>query len=141
MQWASDLIGFDALNSYGSPSYYAQVMFSTHLGDQILSSKLETSNPRFFESATFNSKTRHLFVKLVNASSLPQTVDIRLTGAAHVRGKADVITLSGRTPQDTNSIVDPKRIVPVSKSVTITGPVFTHSIARYSIQVLDIDLN
>ena len=49
MQWPSDLIGYDALNSYGSPSYYAQVMFSTHLGDQILDSKLDTTNPRLFE--------------------------------------------------------------------------------------------
>ena len=36
MQWPSDLIGYDALTSYGSPSYYAQKMFSTHHGDEIL---------------------------------------------------------------------------------------------------------
>ena len=30
MQWSTDLIGYDALTSYGSPSYYAQKMFSTH---------------------------------------------------------------------------------------------------------------
>ena len=46
MQWASDLIGYDALNSFGSPSYYAQVMFSNHLGDKILATKLDTVNPR-----------------------------------------------------------------------------------------------
>jgi alpha-N-arabinofuranosidase len=28
MQWSSDLIGYDALTSYGSPSYYTQVMFA-----------------------------------------------------------------------------------------------------------------
>jgi hypothetical protein len=42
MQWPSNLIGYDALSSYGSPSYYAQVMFSTHLGDQIPDSKSVT---------------------------------------------------------------------------------------------------
>ena len=36
MQWTSDLIGYDALTSYGSPSYYAQMMFSTLHGDEIL---------------------------------------------------------------------------------------------------------
>ena len=36
--------------SPGSPSYYAQVMFSTHLGDQVLGSKLDTRNPRLFDS-------------------------------------------------------------------------------------------
>ena len=29
MQWPTDLIGFDAMGSYGSPAYYAQQMFST----------------------------------------------------------------------------------------------------------------
>ena len=38
MQWSSDLIGYDALNSYGSPSYYAQVMFASCLGDHTLDS-------------------------------------------------------------------------------------------------------
>ena len=36
MQWKSDLIGYDALTSYGSPSYYAQQMFSAHHGDVVL---------------------------------------------------------------------------------------------------------
>jgi alpha-N-arabinofuranosidase len=141
MQWPSDLIGYDALNSYGSPSYHAQVMFSTHLGDQILASKLDTTNPRLFESVTYDSKTRRMHLKLVNASSMPQTVQIKLDGAAHVSGKATVTTLSGKTTQETNSITDPTRVVPVVSSVAIAGPTFTHTTPRYSIQVLDIDLN
>ena len=40
MQWSSDLIGYDALNSYGSPSYYAQVMFSSCVGDHTVNSSL-----------------------------------------------------------------------------------------------------
>jgi alpha-N-arabinofuranosidase len=141
MQWPSDLIGYDALSSYGSPSYYAQVMFSTHLGDQILGSKLDTTNPRLFESATFDSKTHQLHLKLVNASSMPQSVEIKLTGAIHVHSKATVTTLSGKTTQETNSITEPTRIVPVVSSIANAGATFTHTVPRYSIQVLDIDLN
>src|SRR6185312_5592518 len=62
MQWPSDLIGYDA--------------FSSHLGDQILESKLDTANPRLFDSVTYDSKTHHLILKLVNASSKPQPVKI-----------------------------------------------------------------
>jgi alpha-N-arabinofuranosidase len=32
MQWATDLIGYDALSIYGSPSYWAQVLFGKYLG-------------------------------------------------------------------------------------------------------------
>ena len=36
MQWATDLIGYDTLTSYGSPAYYAQKMFSCYHGDVVL---------------------------------------------------------------------------------------------------------
>lgn len=35
-QWGTNLIGYDALNSYGSPSYWAQVMFGQNTGDTVL---------------------------------------------------------------------------------------------------------
>jgi alpha-L-arabinofuranosidase len=38
MQWPTDLIGFNAMSSYGSPAYWAQQMFSTHHGDIVLPS-------------------------------------------------------------------------------------------------------
>ncbi len=36
MQWRTDLIGYNALYSYGSPAYYAQKMFSTNHGETVL---------------------------------------------------------------------------------------------------------
>jgi alpha-N-arabinofuranosidase len=35
-QWAVNLIGYDALSSFGSPSYYVQRMFATNRGDVVL---------------------------------------------------------------------------------------------------------
>ena len=35
-QWGTNLIGYDALTSFGSPSYYAQKMFSENRGDTVL---------------------------------------------------------------------------------------------------------
>jgi alpha-L-arabinofuranosidase len=117
------------------------VMFSTHLGDQILASKLDTTNPRLFESATYDSKTHHLYLKLVNASSMSQSVAIKLNGATHVSSSANVTTLSGKTTQETNSITEPTRIVPVASRIANIGATFTHTLPKYSIQFLDVDLN
>jgi alpha-N-arabinofuranosidase len=36
MQWATDLIGYDALRSFGSTSYYLQKMFAENRGDTVL---------------------------------------------------------------------------------------------------------
>jgi alpha-N-arabinofuranosidase len=41
-QWRPNLIGYDALRVYGSPSYYAIKMFSTNLGDEILKTTATT---------------------------------------------------------------------------------------------------
>lgn len=40
-QWAVNLIGYDALTSFGSPSYYVQRMFSNNRGDVVLAAKLD----------------------------------------------------------------------------------------------------
>src|SRR5438105_15900896 len=50
MQWSGDLIGYNALSAYGSPSYYAQVMFSNHLGTDILPADLQGADSRLFYS-------------------------------------------------------------------------------------------
>ena len=141
MQWPSDLIGYDALNSYGSPSYYAQVMFNTHLGDHILDSNLDAANPRLFETVSVDSKSHRVIVKLVNGSSQPQAVNIKLSGAKGVHSKAAVTTLSAPTMEATNSITDPKRIVPVVSSINNAAATFTHTVPAYAIQILDLDLN
>jgi alpha-N-arabinofuranosidase len=36
MQWVTDMIGYDTLTSYGSPTYYAQKMFSGYHGDNVV---------------------------------------------------------------------------------------------------------
>ncbi|HZL51017.1 MAG TPA: alpha-L-arabinofuranosidase C-terminal domain-containing protein [Terracidiphilus sp.] len=141
MQWPSNLIGYDALSSYGSPSYYAQVMFSTHLGDQIPDSKLVTKNSRLFDSVTCNSKTHGVTIKLVNASSMSQPVQINLSGAVRVHNTATVTTLSGNTTQETNSITEPRRITPKVRSISNASTSFIHTLPAYSIQIIDIGLN
>ena len=88
MQWPTDLIGYDAARTYGSPSYYAQCLFSAHLGDGTAKSSIEGAGARFFYSATVDSKTKTLHLKLVNASDKPQPLTLKIDGlssAAHRR--------------------------------------------------------
>ncbi len=84
MQWAPDLIGYNALSSYGSPSYFAQVMFSSHLGTEVVPATLANAPPRVFASATRDDATHKLFVKIVNATSTAQPLAIDLAGVSKV---------------------------------------------------------
>ncbi|HET7314175.1 alpha-L-arabinofuranosidase C-terminal domain-containing protein [Salinisphaera sp.] len=55
-QWPTNLIGFDGLSSFGSPSYYVQRLFSRNVGDAVLpidrpgqSRRIEAETDRWYQ--------------------------------------------------------------------------------------------
>jgi alpha-N-arabinofuranosidase len=138
MQWKADLIGYDAFSSYGSPGYYAQAMFAGHLGTEILSADLTNAGDRLFESVTRDPGKGVVYVKLVNASSVAQPVKITLDGAKDVKGSAHRIRLSGATTAETNSITDPRQVVPIADEARGMGKEFTETVPAYTVEVLDL---
>ncbi|MEO7046674.1 MAG: alpha-L-arabinofuranosidase C-terminal domain-containing protein, partial [Ferruginibacter sp.] len=132
-QWDSDLIGYDALNSYGSPSYYVQKLFGNLIGDKIVTTTAENiptqqkpftrrdsaqknltvvNVPTVFYSATINEKTGMVYLKMVNTTGKKQPVNINLKGIAKVLPEATMSVIKGEKPDDTNTITDPEKIVP-----------------------------
>ena len=178
MQWPTDLIGYDALNSYGSPAYYAQKMFNNYHGDVVLpvtaqdiptrtwqppapgtprraasrrSSRPELRRrsappppppaqevPTVFWSATRDTKTGTVFLKIVNRAATPQPLRVEFSGLASVDAKGQAVTLSAASPTDTNSITEPTKIVPVTSSVDGLGTSFTRTFPPYSLTVLQM---
>ena len=148
MQWASDLIGYDVLNAYGSPSYWAQVMFSKYLGDRIVpveatnlpKQKLDRNDEAnaVFYTATTEVKTGKTYLKLVNAVGDAQKLSIKLDGVKKVKSKAKKIELKSPRPEDTNSIDNPRNIIP-RESTQKVGKQFPITLAPYSITVLVLE--
>lgn len=139
MQWSSDLIGYDALSSYGSPSYYAQVLFSNHIGDEILNGKLQSDNQRVFYSATRDSKSGKLYLKLVNASTVPVAIAIKPAAGSKIARSASLWTLTGASRAQTNSITKPKTIVPVQSRIDNFASGHSQRLAPLSINVIETD--
>ena len=162
MQWRPDLIGYNALNSYGSPAYYAQQMFSTHHGDTVLATDSqniptvsrqpparrvngvdqplppEQHVPKLFFDATRDSQTGTIFLKVVNSLGTPQPVKIQISGVASIEAEGTAVVLKADRPDDTNSIQEPVRIVPVTEKVEGLGTDFTREFPPYSITVLEL---
>jgi alpha-N-arabinofuranosidase len=165
MQWRTDLIGYDGLTSYGSPAYWAQQMFSTHHGDVILPIDAQgvptrqwqppagrgrgaapgtppppppppVDVPTLFFDATRDSRTGEIFLKIVNRAAAPQPIHVELSGIASVDPKGQTIAIAAASPNDTNSITEPSKIVPVTTTVDALGMTFTRSFPPYSITVL-----
>ncbi len=148
MQWASDLIGYDVLNSYGSPSYWAQVMFAKYLGNRIVPveavdipkqtlDRKDEANTVFY-TATTDDKTGAIYLKLTNTVGNAQKLAIKLDGVRNLKSKAQKIELKSDGPEDTNSIDNPRNIVP-QESIQKVDKDFSITLAPYSVTVLVIE--
>jgi alpha-L-arabinofuranosidase len=157
MQWPSDLIGYDALSSYGSPSYYAQKMFSTLHGDDILATDSQniptrewtprgrngTTSPaqqirEVFFDATRDSRSGIIYLKVVNASNAAQKVTVQITGASGVDATGEAVVLAASGLDDTNTLQEPRKIVPHTEKADGLGANFTREFPAYSLTVLKI---
>ncbi len=140
--WRTNLIGYDALSSYGSPSYYAQCLFAAHMGDAIPQSSLTGLNPsaRFFYSVTESRRERLLHLKLVNATTLAQPLQLALQGAGAGARVATVYSLHGATFEATNTLRNPLAIHPVQSSLHFTGTLLRHTVPALTIEVIDLPL-
>ncbi|HWD21443.1 MAG TPA: alpha-L-arabinofuranosidase C-terminal domain-containing protein [Verrucomicrobiae bacterium] len=134
-QWRPNLIGYDALNSYGSPSYYAIQMFSAHHGDAIL--KGAANDPAFSYSATKNRQTGEVFLKLVNPHAEAQPLSIALQGLA-VDPAGTALTLAGTALENANSIDNREAIHPVATPLAGLKPTFAYTLPPYSITILQL---
>ena len=138
MQWSTDLIGYNALSSYGSPSYWTQVMFAQHTGTEVVEAQLANTPDRVYTVASRDEKTRTLYVKLVNGTSEAQPLAISLEGIGKLAPEAKLVTMTGKSPNATNTIAHPDAIVPVEKTIKVAGAKFSQTLAPYSVNVLEL---
>jgi hypothetical protein len=76
--------------------------------------------------------------KVVDHAATPQPVRVEIAGLAGVEPKGQSIVLSAAGPDDTNSITEPTKIVPVTTSVDGVGSSFTREFPPYSITILEL---
>lgn len=158
MQWTSDLIGYDALSSYGSPAYHAQQMFSTMLGNEILATDSQNIPTRawqpraarggtpppprqireVFFCATRDARTGVIYLKVVNTAGTPQRINVQIRGARSVRPKGEAVVLAAGKLDDTNSITEPTKVVPRTEKVNGLSADFTREFPAYSVTVLKL---
>jgi len=150
------------MNSYGSPAYYAQKLFSTQHGDEILATDSQNiptrmwqpsarrrngvEQPRppaqairqIFFDATRDSKSGTIYLKVVNETGAPQSVRIQISGASSIQPEGKAVALKASSPDDTNSLEEPTKVVPVEEAVSGLSTDFTREFPPYSITVLEL---
>ncbi len=112
-QWKTDLIWFNNLTSYGTPSYYVQKMYGQNAGTQLLHTVLNgekaIGQENLYASAVFDEKTNEIIVKVVNTSTNTNKIKIDLKGRS-VEPQIVTETLAYPELDAVNSIAFPSKI-------------------------------
>jgi alpha-L-arabinofuranosidase len=138
-QWSPDLISYDALNSYGSPSYYVQQLFSTSHGNVVVPASLSGDAPLAFV-ASKDSRGSALYLTVVNGSASSQDSRIMVDGVASVAARGSVTVLTAGSIDDTNSLDTPNLVHPVTQQVNSLSSAFTYSFKPNSVTVFRLSI-
>jgi alpha-N-arabinofuranosidase len=164
-QWAVNLIGYDALSSFGSPSYYVQKMFSSNRGDVVLPANFDNvpkltaqqipiaptpppaagAPPRgggaggargptgpfdgLYVSATRETSSGDVILKLVNVEENVQALQIDLQGVPMVKKDATGEVLTGALDA-INTVTTPTSVVPKPMTIKNAGTNFAYELVR-----------
>ena len=137
-QWSPNLIWFDNLRSFGTPSYHVQQMFGSNRGARILPVTLDGAAANgaagVFASASLDTPAREVIVKLVNTTDRPRTVRLDIPGAT-LAGSGRALVLTG-SPNAENSLDAPAAIDPVERKVDGLKPGSEQRLEPSSLTVL-----
>ena len=107
----------------------------TYADGQLINTATDAAPSSFYSSASRDRKTGDIFLKAVNFSAAPQTMNINMAG---VRGLANTATAQVLTglPGDQNSVENPTKVAPVTVTLNNVGPNFSHEFPAYSVTVV-----
>jgi len=163
-QWRTNLIGYNGLTSYGSPSYYVQKMFYNARGDQVLpitaitpqtiatpaaeppppapgpgrrgGRSIAPPDPKepIFACASKEDSSGDIILKVVNVFDVDQTLTVELVGATDLKGATGQVMVG--QPDDTNSVDEPFCTVPKDFVINEVSSPWNHTFPDNSITVV-----
>ena len=143
-QWTPDLIWFDNLKSYGSPSYYVQKLFSNNRGTQVvpieMNGEVMAGKDSLYASACIDKNTNELIIKIANTIGKEQSVSFTFSGLKNANTKAMLTTLQSDDMNAVNSFEKPMSISPMSKEVDIKDRVLSLPLSASSFSVIRLKL-
>ncbi len=140
-QWAPDMIWFDNLESYGSPNYYVQKLFSNNKGTDLLSINLNgkpiTGQNGLYSSAVKDTLKNEVIIKVVNTSDKEMNLSINLKSVKIV-GKGTATVLASKDLMDFNSFSQPKKVSPKESFVKVGKNKVNLNIDAQSLTILTL---
>lgn len=109
-QWSPDMIWFNDAVSYGTPSYWVQLMYGNYTGDFTLDTKGEHKalySEGIYYNATIDSSTGTVYLKIANTNETEVEIDL----SSEIDFKSQThLYIGGKEKSSVNSFSDPEKI-------------------------------
>jgi alpha-N-arabinofuranosidase len=139
-QWTPDLIWFDNLNSYGSPNYYVQQLFSLNKGTDVvpllLNNQAVAGQDGCYATASVDKNTNELVIKFINSTASAKNTSFKISGSKGYQKQASVITLRSDDKDAVNSLETPTAISPKSSTINVSGSTLKLDIEPYTFKIV-----
>ena len=145
-QWTSDLIWVNNLTVLPTANYYVQQLFSRNRGDIALPTDIKddasqtsgtTRKPsQLFASATRETSSGEIILKVVNAAHSTTEAEINLETTFNIAGRVETIVLTGATGSAMNTFDQPRKVAPVDSIIQNTSNAFRHTFPANSMTVM-----
>ena len=130
----------DAITNFVTPSYHMQkILFTDNAGTRLLPFSQNSTNCYWSASMDFEFGRSDIVLKVVNKATVPEGVDIVLSGARKVKPMGHSTVLSGALDAE-NSLASPNCVAP-SSGTFAAGERFNHVFPACSISVLRVHLS
>ena len=143
-QWTPDLIWVNNLESYGTPDYQVQKLFSINKGTNVipvtLANDVVAGQDSLYASAVIDANVKEIIIKIVNASANAQPAVFNIEGIKKIPSTGMAIVLKNNDLNSINSFEKPKEVFPEETSFTAKGKTITYTLAPYSFNVLKIKM-
>ena len=143
-QWTPDLIWVNNLQSFGTPNYYVQKLYSLNKGTNVVTALIDgkavTGQDSLYVSAVTDSSANELIIKVVNASKTIQTKTIVLQGVKKISANALLTVLQVNNLNDVNSFTKPTHVAPVESAISLKRKELIFAAVPYSLSVIRIKL-
>ncbi len=143
-QWTPDLIWFNNLNSYGTPDYYVQKLFSDNKGSNEVAIEMNKEalkgKDSLYASACTDAASNELILKIVNTSSQSISKQINIDSKKKADVKATITMLQSNDLDAVNSIESPQNISPQTNEIDVKGKQLSLTLSPYSFTIVHVKM-
>lgn len=143
-QWTPDLIWVNNLQSYGTPDYHVQKLFSINKGSKVvpitLNNEVVAGQDSLYASACIDVATNELIIKIVNASGKEQSTLVSLEGAQKIAKEARFTMLQSTNLDAVNTFSNPGNVSPKESVLPWKGKKTAYKAAPYSLGILRLKI-